>query len=291
LVRLSVSDRTLDRTRELMLLSAERFGNQMLAGQIRDFAGAVLRRHPAFLIESLAGVLANLPDAIGDEAAIDALASQSFAALPWPEGLAPLKKNEAEQCRLNAVCCLLLWFRETRGTPTEQVQRHLHAVAWTPTAVRYKTDAQKLRVLMQARDRAALGIACSTLEKKVREQRQEAVAARGAEERASARAKQLEQELGEANTMLETGEARAQSLTEQIANAKREHENEKAHMRNDYEELRGRVLRRLRQEVSLLDEGLHALKRHPPKIHVMEDHAERAIDGLKGEIEHIQGGE
>lgn len=73
----------------------------------------------------------------------------------------------------------------------------------------------------------------------------------------------------------------------QLERERREHEDEKAHMRDDYEKLRGRMLGRLRQEVSLLEDGLHALRKQPPKIHVMEDHAERVIDGLKREIEWL----
>src|SRR6266480_4407353 len=76
LLHLSASDRTLERTRELMLLSAERFGSQPLAGQVRDYVRYVLRRHPAFLPESLAGVLENLPESASEEAAVTALASQ-----------------------------------------------------------------------------------------------------------------------------------------------------------------------------------------------------------------------
>ena len=78
-----------------------------------------------------------------------------------------------------------------------------------------------------------------------------------------------------------------ESLEDQVAAERREHENEKAHLRDDYEKLRGQVLHRLRQEVTLLEEGLYALKKEPPKIHVMVDHAERAIQGLRREIERI----
>jgi len=288
LLRLAASDRMLDRTRELLLLNAERLASQPLAGQVRSFVGDMLRLHPAF--RELGGVIGNLPEAMSDEAALELLASQSFAGLPWQKDAPPLKKSEAEQGRLNAVYCLLLWMRETRGTSVERIQRHLHATAWAPAAQRQKTDAQVLRTLMQARDRAALGIARATLESKVREQSQEAVAARDAEERAAARAKELGVQLEKVSTQLEAEKDLARSLAEGIEKARREHDDAIAHMRNEYEELRGRLLRRLRQEVSLLDEGLQALRREPPKVHVMDDHAERAIHALKGEIERIKGG-
>lgn len=289
LLSLAASDRTLERTRELLLLTMEKLAHHPLAGQVRDFVREVLRRHPAYQSPSLNGVLENLPDAVADDTALEALAVQNFAQLRWPEGLPALTKSELEQGRLNAVNCLLLWMRETRGTTMERIQRYLYTAFWAPAAGRQKSDGKVLRTLMQARDRVALGIACSTLEEKVREKTHEAVAARDAEERVTARANKLQSDLEGSGAQLEAEQARTKGLNEQIETQRREHENEKAHLRNDYEELRGRMLRRLRQEVTLLDEGLHALKKQPPKTHVMEDHAERAIHALKGEIERIKG--
>ena len=62
---------------------------------------------------------------------------------------------------------------------------------------------------------------------------------------------------------------------------------ELSRLRDAYESLRGLTIRRLRQEISLLSDGLHALNQPTPKIHVMVDHAERAIDGLKSELARI----
>lgn len=286
LLLLAASDRTLDRTRELMLLNAERFANQSPADAVRAFVGSVLRLHPAF--RELRGVVDGVPEAMGDEAAVETLCAQTFSALPWPEGLPPLKKAEAEQLRINALCCLLLWLRETRGTSMERIRHYLHAAAWAPAA-RGKTDASALRALMQARDRMALGIACAGLEIKLRELSRDVATARGTGERATARAMDLQAKLEEMGRSLDAERLHVQSLTAEMEKTQREHEDEKAHMRNQYEELRGRLLRRLRQEVSLLDEGLQALKRDPPKVHVMEDHAERVVHGLRSEIDRIRG--
>jgi hypothetical protein len=288
LLRLAAHDRTLDRSRELLLLTGERLP-QPLAGQARDFAREVLRRHPAYQVTVLHGVLENLPDAATIDVAIQSLAAQSFGQLNWPEGMPPLKKNEVEAARSAAVHCLLIWSRVTRGTTLDRIQHYLHSASWAPASGRHKSDSQALRALVQARDRIALGIACSTLEETVRARTDEAAAARTAEERAVARANQLRSELEELRAQFDLAMSRNHELDEHIERERRVHEDEKAHMRNDYEELRGRMLGRLRQEVSLLDEGLHALRKQPPKIHVMEDHAERVIDGLKGEIERIKG--
>jgi hypothetical protein len=284
----AASDRTLERTRELMLLGMARFDTPALVSQLREFVGEVLRRHPAFLAESLAAALENRPDGPSEEGAVRTLTTQAFTALQWPQGSSALNKKEAEQCRLNALRCLLLWFRQTRGTTIERIERYLQNSVWASVAQHYKTDLQKLRVLLNTRDAAGIAVACSVLEKRALEQNQRAAAAREAEERATMRAPPPPAELVNVKTQVETATVEIKHLTEEISNARLAHENEIAHMRNDYEELRGRILRRLREELSLLDEGMHALRRDPPKVHVMEDHAERAIDGLKREMERIK---
>lgn len=289
LLDLSASDRTLERTFELMLLSMERFDAAALVGQVREFVREVLRRHPAFHAEALAAVLADRPDGPGEEGAVRTLTSQSYATLPWPEGLGVLAKKEAEHCRVNALCCLLLWFRETRGITLERIQRYMERSVWEPAGRRYKTDPQKLRVLMSSRDRAGIAVACSVLEKQVREQSQQAAAARKAEERADMRAKELDSRLAEVEAQLNAAKVQVERLTDENGSLRSSQETERAHMRNDYEDLRGRVLRRLREDTALLEEGLHALRREPPKVHVMEDHAERAIDALKREMGRIRG--
>lgn len=289
LLRLAASDRTLERSRDLLLLIVERLERHPLANHLREFAGDVLRRHPLFTSPSLHGVLENLPDAASTETAVAALAAQSFAQLQWPDGTPPLRRRELEALRLASVHCLLIWMRETRGITVERIQRLLQSNCWAQALGRPSNDGKILRTLMLARDHMALGIACSALEETALQRASEAVAARAAEERSRSRADRLQSELVEMSTQIEAEKARGNELLEQIERDRRAHDDKTAHMRNDYEELRGRILRRLRQEVSLLDEGLHALRRQPPKVHVMEDHAERAIDGLKDEIGRIKG--
>lgn len=53
------------------------------------------------------------------------------------------------------------------------------------------------------------------------------------------------------------------------------------HAKNDLEQLRATTIRKIEAEVDLLQDGLSAIRRDPPKVHVMDDHAERAIDGLR----------
>lgn len=67
------------------------------------------------------------------------------------------------------------------------------------------------------------------------------------------------------------------------------HRNEILNLEDNYESLRGQVRGYLGREISLLGDGLRALRRKPPKVHVMIDHAERVVDGLKSQIERLKG--
>ncbi len=66
------------------------------------------------------------------------------------------------------------------------------------------------------------------------------------------------------------------------------HDDAIAHQNADYAKLQARTLRAQQEYLTLLSEGLSALRRDPPKVHVMIDHAERVIDGLKLDIEKIE---
>lgn len=288
LLALAAADRTLERTRELLLLSAERFGTSALAAQVRGFVGEVLHRHPAFRSPSLVGVLANLPEAAGEENAIEFLASQTYVSLGWPEEPSTLTRAAAQACRTNAIYCLLLWFRETRGMPFARIQRHLHATLWAPAGRRLSSDVQKLRLLMGARDLGAIAIASSALEKHALEQGQLAAAAQRAEERAVARAAQLDEALASAEAKLKEASASIAALTDEGRRLREAHADEIAHRRDAFEDLRGRVLRCLRQETALLNLGLQALRAQQPKPHVMDDHADRVLEALRREIERIE---
>lgn len=66
------------------------------------------------------------------------------------------------------------------------------------------------------------------------------------------------------------------------------HANSRAHLNDDREHLRSTVVHRLKREISLLTDGLHALHKNPPKVHVMNDHAERVLDSLQTIIQELE---
>jgi hypothetical protein len=257
--------------------------------EIIEFAREVLQNHPAFKAGSLAGVLGNLPEAAKEDRAVQLITSQDYASLSWPEGSKPMQKKECQQCKANAVHCLLLLFQVKRRTSIERVHRYLQTSLWASNARHHKSEAEKVRALITTQDPLAAAITYELLEKQALEQSQRAEVASKAAERASVHASKLERELAGLEERHAATQEKLGRLTKELKEAIQAHEDAKAHWKNDYEQLRGQVLRRLNNELSLLDDGLHALQRDPPKVHVMLDHAERAIEGLKTEMKRLRG--
>jgi hypothetical protein len=291
LLKVAASDRKMEKTRNLLLLTMEQFKGHPAAGIVMTFIRNVLLDHPAFRHQGLVGVLENLPEAASEEAALSTLSGQSYSALRWGDDPLGLKRNEAEQCRRNALYCMLLWFYANRGMTAERLQAHLLTLIWEQEGRRKKNGFDRVRALIQAKDRSALGIACSSLEKRALDSKRESVEARGELARAEDRLQKARQKISELGEQIEARTIELEKLKEEFDKARCDHGDQAAHFRDEYEELRGRVLRRLKQEVSLLDDGLHALNQSSPKVHVMVDHAERAIHGLKAEIDRIKGDE
>ena len=65
-------------------------------------------------------------------------------------------------------------------------------------------------------------------------------------------------------------------------------ETQAAHLRDDFEQLRSRVLRRLVTDVDMLGVGLSAIQGNEPRLHVIRDRVERVIDALQAEINKLR---
>ena len=273
----TVADRTLKRTLQFLLLGI-RIDPSPVTDQIGKFVHEVFRRHPAFTEEPLNEM---------EGTAIKALASRDYGELSWPDG-GKLIGKEREQCRENAVKCLLLWFRMMHDLPVERIHRYLSEIVWRLAVRQEKTDVGRLFLLMNTRDPAVALIVGEMLQKHALEQSQRADTAQIRESRATKRAQELEEVLAKIQSELTSSHAEVNMLRKELEQECKEHADSKAHFQDDYERLRGGIIGRLKAELSLLDEGLYALKREPPKVHVMLDHAERAIDGLKSEMERLR---
>lgn len=285
----AVIDRTLVRTKELFLVCISRLDTPDAKRSARDLLSTILRRHPTFGASIFGGVFENLPDSIGEVAALRALMDQNYSAFAWPDGVLPLRKKEIAVCRQNAVHCLLLWFRETRGLPFERIQHHLNACLWSDAARRAPGELQRIRLLMSSKDAFVPGIVSQMFEKQLQILKQQIQSLQESEIQNASRLAAIRDEKNGLEAILLSARAQVAAVEDQLRQAERLHSEDKAHMRADFERLRGGILRRLREDVGLLDDGLQALSRTPPKVHVMQDFADRVVTALRKEIERLQG--
>ena len=109
-------------------------------------------------------------------------------------------------------------------------------------------------------------------------------------QRAQEEANVLRDELNAARQSLSKIEQRLAELKSQVHDQHSAYQTLDLHLRDQLENLRTRVLNRLKDDERLLTEGLVALRRPVPKVHVMDDHAERVLDSLHNEIKKLEGG-
>ena len=285
LLDLTSSDRTLDRTRQLMLLSVK-LKVPTISNQIREFVREVLQSHPAFKMISIENAVKNPKSPTSDNAVriLTSLKSLSFSKPPES-----IKGRALKECIENAVHCLLLWYWMHHRISVEDIQRYLQENLWKHAASRHRSETEKIQQLIRTRNPAVASIVFAILEEQALEQYLRADAANRSKERAIASARESEERLAEVQAKLTESRNDICRLKMELEQQIQAYSNDRAHLKDDYEQMRGQVLRRLRDELALLDEGLHALKRDPPKVHVMIDHAERAIEGLKRETERLMG--
>jgi len=277
----AISDRTLGKTRELMLFCAG-LKEPSIIEQIDRFCDLVIYHHPVFENNSLILTELSEIDAVGK------IMNGDYSSLSWSNRTKPLTKREQEQCKTNAVHCLLLWFRRERKLPLDQVWRILQLSLWESVVKEHDKEKDMLRALLSTKDSPAVPVVCAMLGKTVEKARESASDALQQKEKMDAYSQKLSKDLAKIRTDMRELKATASHFEKELANEQKLRADDVIHLKDDIERLRGRILRCLKREISLLDEGLRALKRESPRVHVMIDHAERAIDGLKREIEQLR---
>ena len=291
LLELASTDRNLGKTLDLLFICEEKFTLPKLVQQTREFIREILLRHPAFLKAGLANVLLGGEGAMLDIDAVAALAAVDHRELQWADDQEALKKPESDQSRLNALGCLLMWLRSADHLSFDRVQRLMDINIWQPASKELKTELVKLRALLNSKEPGSLAIARESLIKELNAIYKDSEAAKSAEQKAVAGLHAARQRIEELERVMDKSVEAQKILEKRCKKLELEHGDTLAHKQDDYEKLRARMQRRLKAELELLDVGLGALRRDPPKVHVMIDHAERAIDGLKQEMERLRDNE
>ena len=272
-----------------LLLVTMKIDSSKTRGEIREFVGELLRRHKAFDSPPLIAALRNLSDAPSIEGAIELAASVKFPAGDVQQR--PLKSGDLARLRSNAANTLAIWFALIRDASLAELSRGLFTALWHPQTRKTHSEYAQLRILSQISDLAGVGIACQSFKAEAEREAFFAQSAQREKERSLDQVAALERDAERLNQTIQEKDHAYEELTRTLGDQKTEYENAITLLRDELQHLRGRILRRLRSEVSLLDEALHALRKDPPKVDVMDDHAERVVEALRNEIKNLEEAE
>lgn len=300
LQRLVNADKQFCVPRQILLAAREIEGYPAIKEALIKFVMDVMLSHPTFKNPKVASAIRNLPDAQPPHAALK-LVMEEVLEKEDPEekvgdkaeGLkAPKKAVDLEEVKVNAANCLAVWLVVTKNLSLEEVTEALNDAVWVPAGRKLVLDIAKLRALTEVEKPEGAGLACELYRRKARDHA--ALADRVSSEVRGLRTAITEsQQLFElANNQLLEAQASLEKLqnesSEQIRALHSTTETQAAHLRDDLEQLRSRVLRRLVADVDMLDVGLSALQSPEPRIHVIQDRVERVIDALRTEINKLR---
>lgn len=290
LLHLAQADKLFAVPRQLMLACREVHGYPALRAALRDFVGSVMLRHPVFKNPELEAAIRNLPDAPTCAKAL----AMVFAAevMESQETVASLKPVELDELKANAANCLLVWLSDTKQLPVTELIEALNYASWAPSVRDLTDEGAKLRALTEIEELQGVGLVCDLYRQQIREKTNQADQANQEVVSLKARAARLEIELSEALDECQTSKDSFESLSREreleVSNLKTGAQTEAAHLRDDIEQIRSRLLRRLTTDVEQLELGLTALRSPEPRIHVMRDRVERVVDALRAELNKLR---
>lgn len=278
MLELAKKDTLLEKTRQLMLLALRT--DDIVARHVADFSCDVLRQHFFFQNESLLNAIESADEHAFEVGIIDTIIERNIKDLDLKDCETCLKDDSFKIMKINAAHCLILYLAINKISLMKIHSLFQRLICPKRTPASYSINEQ-VYTLITTRAPEAAAVTSRLLEAQLADQARLISEAVADKRYVEIRAKTLEGKVYELEKDLERCENEISLLKKTAEQATKNHNSERACWRDDYEQLRGNVLRRMKQEVALLDEGLHALRKDPPKIHVMIDHAERAIDGLK----------
>lgn len=286
LAKISQEDRTLAVPRQVLLAGIPHKASVKTWSLLLDVCLAALRSNSA--TSELAPLLVSAtPESEDGEQLLLRAADTNVSRMETPDGKKLFTPAQAAAVRSNVVAFVGVWMVAVRGWTSSRCIRAMYEHVWVESS-RGLSVADTWRRLVEVRDPTSLGLAAGAFVQETKERAQEAELARRSESVALLRIEELTSQVSALKAQVQQQDERHNAVLRQLDDARREHQTAVSHLRDDYERLRSKVLRRLTREVELLDEGMLALKREPPKVHVMVDHGERAMGGLRDEIRSLQ---
>lgn len=273
--------------KQMLLAALPNKGNSKAWSHVLEACLVALQVHPAS--RELVSVLRSAKESNDKvDELLDQAATFQFDTILRPGSTKPLSASRVAMLRANVTGTVALWMVAVGGVASPTVLRSMHERVWSTEARRASAMIDEWRRILDVRDPSALGLVCNAFVSEAQRSRRDADAARASEAAALARIASLERTIAELEAKVDKERSANEELRLAVAQASRDHESALSHARDVYERLRTRVLRRLTREAELLDEGMLAVKREPPKLHVLIDHGDRALSGLREEIKALQ---
>lgn len=252
------------------------------------FIGATLKQHPVFASNEIGPVLSNRDDAIDPNKAIRVVAGLSQRTLGELIGSDKLRPKDAEKLRTNSINCLAVWIWETRAQNMGRIFQWLHEGYWKKLSPSSADTILCLEAVTEITEISNVGAACSQFSAEADRNAARAEALQRKLDSQEIKIDELKKAIKELKDEARTREEVISAISDKLETEQSDHAESRAHLEDDREYLRSHVARRIKRELELLSEGLLALRKDPPKIWVMDDHAERAIESLQAAMKELE---
>ena len=258
-----------------------------LRTELQKFILAALNQNPLFTFHQLSDVLRNIPGSMSPERALSKVFATDIALVQKRITDFNPKLAEYKKLQANLIYCIAIFLEGTYSYSLLQISKLLYDSLWMPSAPKDADTTHKLRILTDITDVEGVGQACSLFKTEVDVQTASNAALQSRIRNLEENVVRLEGECKKSAQELQIRDDKLRGMEAQLLNERKSHEDALTHLRDDKEQMRAKLLRRLKAEANLLSDGLHALRRDPPKIHVMDDHAARVLDGLYAAIKEL----
>lgn len=300
LQKLVIADNQFCVPRQILLAVREIDGYPTIKEALRNFVQAAMLLHPIFKNPMVAAAIRNLPEAPWPPAALKLVMAEVLEKEPLEErdsemkdgGKVAKKTFDPDELRFNAANCLAVWLSISRNLSLEHVTEALNEAVWAPAGRIVESDITKLRALTEIDKAEGVGLACDLFKRRAAAHAEEAVLASSQFNGLRISLTQAQMQLEQAQIELNETKIALVTLQRITADDKAalhySTETHAAHLRDDLEQLRSRVLRRLVTDVEMLGVGLSAIQTPEPRVHVIRDRVERVIDALQSEINKLR---
>lgn len=280
------NDLPLNITRQLLLAAQKITSHSNLKSAIINFIQSALENHPFFVEEKdLLNLIHNHPESIGAELAIKKIIDKNYLE----------NKNLKENLRLNysVAYCLALWIFEKHNLNLYDLTKLISNAIWKHAAEKNIDKNIRLQSLAEIQDSNFIGVyvACTIFQEQIELKNKHLNEANQKLSKASNENEKFQSEIEHLKEEISKRDSQIKELEKLLDQERESHTHTRLNLLDEIEKMRTRLIRRLKSEIGLLMDGLHALRRDPPKVHVMDDHAERAIDALKQELKHLNSSE